>query len=449
MEQVDYILLAGHVLTMDDTMATITDGAVAVKGRTIVAVGSEGEIRARFGASDVIGGRHSVMLPGFVNTHTHAPMVYFRGMADDLPLKEWLEEHIWPAERAWLGREFVRDASELACLEMAKAGVTAFNDMYFFGEAVAESVHTVGIRAVLGAGVLDFPSEVAENADGYLQKAERFIRAFSGDPLVVPCVAPHAPYTCSAETYAKAVRLAERFGVPVHTHLSETRWEVNEVRKRYGKPPVEHLEPTGVLSERLIAAHCVWLEDREVELIARHRVNVSHCVESNLKLASGIAPVAEMLRRGIRVTFGTDGAASNNDLNVMSEMSTAAKLHKAVSGDPTALDARQALLMATRLGAEALFPGSRLGQIREGYVADIVMLNAEKPHLTPIYDIYSLIVYSARASDVDHVMVDGRLVVTGGASVRCVEEETLGKARRWAARIAEDKAARGTGGRRR
>lgn len=445
MEHVDYILRAGHVLTMNDTMETIADGAVAVRGRMIVAIGNNEEIRSRYRAGSMIGGPHSVMLPGFVNTHTHAAMVYFRGLADDLPLKEWLEGHIWPAERVWLGREFVRDASELACLEMTKAGVTAFNDMYFFGEAVAESARAAGIRAVLGAGVVDFPSEVAENADGYLRMAEHFIRAFCGDSLVVPCVAPHAPYTCSPETYAKAARLAERFGVPVHTHLAETRWEVNETMKKYGKTPVAHLAQTGVLNERLIAAHCVWLEDTEVELIARHRVNVSHCIESNLKLASGIAPVPKMLRQGVRVTFGTDGAASNNDLDVMSEMTTAAQVHKAVSGDPTVLDARQALLMATRWGAEALFPGSRLGQLREGYIADIVMLDTEKPHLTPLFDVYSLIVYSARASDVQHVMVDGSLLVSDGRALRCQEQETLRRARMWAGRIAERAAAHGKG----
>lgn len=435
METVDSILLAGYVLTMDDSMKSIVNGAVAVKGERIVAVGPAGEIEEKYEAEHVIADDHAVIMPGLINTHTHAPMVYFRGMADDMPLKEWLENHIWPAERKWLGPEFVRDAAELACLEMVKAGVTTFNDMYFFGEASAESVHKVGMRAVLGAGILDFPSVVAKTTDEYFDRAEHLIRTFKDDPLVVPCIAPHAPYTCGPDIYRRTARLAEHYDVPVHTHLSETKWEVNEIKKRYGKSPVEHLETTGILSKRLLAAHCVWLSDREIEILAHYGVYVSHCLESNLKLASGIAPVIKMLKAGLKVTFGTDGAASNNDLDIMSEMSTAAKLHKAESGDPTALDARTALLMATRWGAEALCLGDKLGILKEGYLADMVMISLDKPHLTPLYDIYSHLVYSASASDVEYVMVNGRLIMDAGRTSICSEEEIIMKARSWAEKI--------------
>jgi 5-methylthioadenosine/S-adenosylhomocysteine deaminase len=435
MENVDYILKAGYMITMEDSPEPVVNGAVAVRGTKIVAAGTEDDIEENYRAMQTVGDKNFLMMPGLINTHTHAPMVYFRGMADDLPLKEWLENHIWPAEAKWLGPEFVRDATELACLEMVKAGVTAYNDMYFFGPASSEAVHKVGMRAVLGAGILDFPSVAAKTTDEYFSKAETFIKDFIGDALVTPCIAPHAPYTCGPEAYTRAVKLSEKYNVPVHTHLSETQWEVDEIQRRYGKSPVEHLESLGVLNEKMIAAHCVWLTEKEIEILARRGVSVSHCLESNLKLASGISPVVKMLSAGVKVTFGTDGAASNNDLDVLREMSTAAKLHKAVSGDPTSLNARMALLMATRWGAEALNMGDRLGRLRKGYLADIVMMNLHKPHLTPLYDVYSHVVYSAKSSDVEHVMINGRLVVHEGTAVSCPEEEIMATARSWAGKI--------------
>ena len=435
MEKVDHILKAGYVLTLEDSSGIIEDGAVAIRGNKIADVGTEEEVEKNYQSKNVIARKNAIIMPGLVNTHTHAPMVYFRGMADDLPLKEWLEKHIWPAEEKWLGPEFVRDASELACLEMLKVGITTYNDMYFFEEASAEAVHALGIRAVLGVGILDFPSVTAKTLDEYFDKAEAFIRQFRDDPLVVPAIAPHAPYTCGPDTYRRAASLAEKYDVRLHTHLSETEWEVQEVKKRYGLSPVKHMSSVGALNDRMLAAHCVWVDDTEIDLLAEHNVSVSHCLESNLKLASGIAPVVRMLDAGVRVAFGTDGAASNNDLDIISEMSTAAKLHKTVAGDPTVLNARQAVLMATRWGAEALGMGDRLGRIREGFIADMIMIDLNRTHLTPLYDIYSHIAYSARASDVGCVMVDGKMVVNEGEPVLCPEDEIIVKANRWASKI--------------
>ena len=435
MEKVDHILKAGYVLTMEDSYEIIEDGAVAVKGNKIADVGTAVEIEKNYRSKNVVADRNAIIMPGLVNTHTHAPMVYFRGMADDLPLKEWLEKHIWPAEEKWLGPEFVRDASELACLEMLKAGITTYSDMYFFEEASAEAVHALGIRAVLGAGILDLPSVAAKTLDEYFDKAETFIQQFRDDPLVVPSIAPHAPYTCGPETYRRAASLAEKYDIRLHTHLSETEWEVQEVKKRYGLSPVKHMASVGALNDRMLAAHCVWVDDTEIDLLAENNVSVSHCLESNLKLASGIAPVVRMLDAGIRVAFGTDGAASNNDLDIISEMSTAAKLHKTVAGDPTALSARQAVLMATRWGAEALGMGDRLGRIRKGFIADIIMIDLNRSHLTPLYDICSHIAYSVRASDVGYVMVDGKMVVNEGEPVLCSGDEIIAKANRWASKI--------------
>lgn len=432
---VDTIVRAAYVLPMDAELTVIRDGAVCVDKGKIVDVGKFDELSLLYDSENIIGGECRVVIPGLINTHTHAAMVYFRGLADDLPLKEWLEDHIWPAESKWLSPEFVSDAVELACLEMVKAGITTYNDMYFFEEAAAVSAKRIGMRAVLGAGILDFPSVSAKTADEYLEKAERFLNDWKGDDLIAPCIAPHAAYTCGPETLKKAKKLAEKYGVLLHMHLSETEWEVGEMLVRYKKRPVEHLEAIGVLEGNVLAVHCVWVEDNEIELLAKRSVGVSHCMESNLKLASGFAPVVTMLMAGIKVSFGTDGAASNNDLNILSEMSTTAKVHKALSNNPTVLDARTALLMATRWGAEVLGLGDITGSIEKGKAADIVVMNLDKPHLTPIYDIYSHIAYSMRASDVETVMIGGNIVVKSEELLTRDEAEIIFRAKSWGGKI--------------
>jgi 5-methylthioadenosine/S-adenosylhomocysteine deaminase len=294
------------------------------------------------------------------------------------------------------------------------------------------------MRAVLGSGVLDFPSRSGSGPDDYIANAVSLIEKWKGDELIVPCVAPHALYTCGPETLKKARKVAEQYDVPVHIHLSETRTEVDEIRKRFRMQPVEYLENLGFLDQRVLAAHCVWLTDEEIEIIARRKVGVSHCVESNLKLASGIAPVVKMLNAGVKVTFGTDGAASNNDLNVLSEMSTAAKLHKAVSGDPTVLNAKTVLCMATRWGGEVLGLGNKIGSLETGKAADMISVTINKPHLTPLYDVYSHIVYAAMASDVDMVMVNGKVLVNSGRLMTADESEILHNARMWGEKIKAD-----------
>jgi 5-methylthioadenosine/S-adenosylhomocysteine deaminase len=435
MQNVDYIIHADYVLPMDEDLTVIRNGAIAVKGSKILKVGSSQEIFKKYSPRTIINGSQKVVFPGLINTHTHAAMVYFRGIADDLPLKEWLEDHIWPAENQWLSPEFISDAIELACLEMLKGGVTTYNDMYFYEDAAGETTKRIGMRAVLGVGLLDFPTKSASTTEEYFANAEAFIKGWKGDNLITPCIAPHALYTCGPETLKRARKVADTYDIPIHIHLSETRWEMEEIRNRYNMMPVGYLENLGILDERVLAAHCVWLTDHEIEILAQKGVGVSHCIESNLKLASGIAPVVRMLKAGVKVTFGTDGAASNNDLNILSEMSTAAKLHKAVSEDPTALDAKTALLMATRWGAEVLGLGKVTGSIEEGKAADLVMADLNKPHLIPIYNIYSHIVYSMRPSDVEMVMVDGKVVVNDGKLITADESEILHKARYWSDKI--------------
>jgi 5-methylthioadenosine/S-adenosylhomocysteine deaminase len=435
MQSVDYIIRADYVLPMDEGLAVIKDGAIAIKDTKILKVGTSQEIIGRYAPRMVINGKHKVVFPGLINTHTHAAMVFFRGIADDLPLKEWLENHIWPLENEWLSPVFISDAVGLACLEMLKGGVTTYNDMYFYEDAAGKATKKIGMRAVLGAGILDFPTKSARTSQECFANAESFIKGWRGDNLITPCIAPHSLYTCGTETLKKARQIADKYDIPIHVHLSETKREVEEVRKKQGMMPVDYLDNLGFLDERVLAVHCVWLTDLEIDILVKRRVGVSHCIESNLKLSAGIAPVTSMLKAGVKVTFGTDGAASNNDLNVLSEMSTAAKIHKAISEDPTALDARTALLMATRWGAEVLGLGNITGSIEEGKAADLVMADLNKPHLMPLYNIYSHIVYSMRPSDVEMVMVDGKVVVNDGKLTTADESEILQKTRHWSEKI--------------
>lgn len=435
MQTADYIIQADYIITMDNDLTVLKNGTLAIVGGKISDIGDYNAVSKKYSSKNIINGKNTAVLPGLINTHTHAAMVYFRGMADDLPLKEWLEEHIWPAEKKWLCNDFVSDATGLACLEMLKAGITTYNDMYFFEDASSKAAKKIGMRAVLGAAIVDFPTVSRNSVDEYLSKAERFINEWQGDDLIVPCIAPHSAYACSPETLKKVKELADKYNVMIHTHLSETRWEVEEIKGKYGLTPVAHLKKIGLLDENIIAAHCVWVDEKDIEAIAKHKVGVSHCIESNLKLSSGIAPVPEMLKTGVKVSLGTDGAASNNDLNILSEMSTAAKVHKAVSNDPTVLDAKKALLMATKCGADTLGLGGITGSLEKGKAADIAIINLNKPHLTPLYDIYSHIVYSARPSDVETVFVNGKLVVDKGMLCTADEEEILSKARQWRGKI--------------
>jgi 5-methylthioadenosine/S-adenosylhomocysteine deaminase len=439
MQKADYIICGDYVLTMDATLETIRDGAVVVKGDAIAAVGKAADLLRIYPEAKVINGRNRVLLPGLINAHSHAAMVYFRGLADDLPLKEWLENHIWPAEARWLTPEFVTDATELACLEMLKAGITTYNDMYLFGENTACATKSLGMRAVIGAGVIDLPTVVATSVDEYLANAEIFINAWKGDDLILPCVAPHSVHTCGPETLKRAKELADRLDVRIHMHLSEASWEVEYIMSRHGRRPVEYLDSIGFLDEKLIAAHCVHLDDAEIELLAKRSVAVSHCVESNLKLASGIAPVPKMITAGVTVALGTDGAASNNDINILSEMSTAAKIHKAIANDATVMDSRTVLLMATRWGAKAIGLADKTGSLEQGKLADLITMRLDKPYAYPLNDIYSHLAYSALASDVDMVMVNGKLLLQNGNHTTADERLIFEKADSWQRKMALNK----------
>ena len=428
----DAIITADFVVTMDETLGVIQNGAVAVRDGLIQDVGPHKKITSAFRPSAIYGGRFRTLIPGLINTHTHAAMTLLRGLADDMPLKSWLEEHIWPAENKWLGEEFVRDGVRLACLEMLLSGTVAFADMYFYDEVAGEAASEMGMRALLCSGIIDMPTKTTSGAEDCLKKAEHLIQRFKGDEMIRSAIGAHSAYSCSPETLTRSAELARENNVMLSIHLSETQWEVREIDKLYSKTPVRHLDSLGLLGDDLLAAHCVWLDPEDIELLSARGVKVSHCIESNLKLSSGIAPVPQMLKAGLSVSLGTDGAASNNDLDLFGEMHTAALVHKGVCGDPTCMDAYTVLKMATVEGAKAF---GLKGTLSPGAPADMVVVSTDSPHMTPTYNICSHLVYSAKASDVETVMVGGKVVVEEGRLISADREDILDNAAKWAGRI--------------
>lgn len=404
----DILLFNGVVLTMDAGMNIFTPGYVGIRGDKIADLGPyTGEAVPALKSIDAEGG---IILPGLINGHTHAAMSLFRGIADDLPLLDWLTKYIFPVEKR-IDSEFVRVGSDLACAEMILSGTTTFCDMYLFANEVALAAKAAGMRCIVGEVLYDFPSPNYGPIENGLKYTEALIKKWLDDPLVSIAVEPHSVFTCSPSLLKGANEIAERYDVPMILHLAETMDEVMEVRDRYGKGPVEHLLSLGLLGPRLIADHCVQIDDKDIKILADAGVKVVHNPESNMKLASGIAPVPAMLDAGITVGLGTDGCASNNNLDLISEMDTAAKLHKVVRMDPTVMKAETVLLMATRLGARALGMEPVTGSLEKGKKADVIVIDINKPHLTPMYNPYSHIVYAAMGSDVVHSMINGRMVM--------------------------------------
>jgi 5-methylthioadenosine/S-adenosylhomocysteine deaminase len=425
------LVTGGTVVTMDSRGTVLVDGAVAVAGDRIVAVGPAAELERSHPDAERIDARGKVVLPGLVNAHTHAPMVLFRGLADDLPLMEWLEDHIFPAEAAHVDEEFVRWGTRLACLEMLRGGTTTFVDMYYFEGVIAEEVDRCGMRAVLGETLIDFPAPDHATWDDAVAATRGFVERWRGHPRITPAVAPHSAYTVSDEHLVAAHRLAAELDVPLLIHLAEDRAEVERVRARSGQTSIALLESLGVLGERMIAAHVVWPTADEIALLARRGVGVAHCPQSNMKIAAGVAPVPALIAAGVAVGLGTDGAGSNNDLDLWQEVDTAAKLHKLTAGDPTVLPARQALAMATIEGARALDLDGEIGSLEVGKRADLVVVAATGLHQRPqdpATNPYSFLVYSTHGADVEAVVVDGRVVVRGGRVLTLDEEEVVARA---------------------
>ena len=408
----DMAIVGGTVVTMDKDRRVIENGAVVLRGEKIVWVGKRSEMPARMRSVQTVDATGKVVIPGLVNTHTHVPMTLFRGMADDMDLQEWLTKFIFPAEAKNVDEAFVRAGTRLGLAEMIKGGTTTYCDMYYFEDAIAGETKKAGMRGVLGETVIDFPAPDNKTWQEGIRYTERFINKWRNDPLITPAIAPHAPYTVSQEHLLEARGVSDRLKAPLVIHLAEANTETDFIQQKHpGQRPIGFVEKIGFFNDRTIAAHVIQANDAELDLLKKHNVGVAHNPQSNMKLAAGTAPVPSMLRKNINVGLGTDGAASNNDLSMWEEMDTAAKLHKLVSGDPKMLSAEQAFAMATIGGARALHMGDRIGSIEEGKLADIAIVGLDEMHQTPLYNIYSHLVYATKASDVRTVIIHGRIVM--------------------------------------
>ncbi|ADI73686.1 amidohydrolase [Methanohalobium evestigatum Z-7303] len=424
----DIIIKNGYILTMDSY--ELTQGVVVIENGTITEVAESTEQDA----DQIIDAKGSVVMPGFVNTHTHTGMTLLRGYADDFPLDEWLKNYIWPVEDR-LTDEDAYIGTKLACLEMIKSGTTSFADMFIHIDKVAQAVKDSGMRAALSYRMIEAGNE--EKGKSELDTNKRFINNWKGEAegRIITMYGPHAPYTCSEGFLSKVKKEANHDRVGIHIHVLETESELNQMKQHYGMCSINLLDRLGFLGPDVLAAHCVWLSDDDIEILRGRGVHVSHNPVSNMKLASGVAPVPGMLDRGVNVSLGTDGCASNNNLDMFEEMKTAALLHKVESLDPTVLPARQVLEMATTSGARAL--GIKSGVLREGYNADVIIVDMNKPHLTPVYDIHSHLVYSASGSDVSTTIVDGRILMQDYEVVCMDEQDVLDRARTAAAGLVE------------
>jgi 5-methylthioadenosine/S-adenosylhomocysteine deaminase len=407
MEPVDTLIDAQWVIPVEPDGAVLAHHSVAIRDGLIVDVLPTNEAHGRYDADRCFDLPRHALIPGLINLHTHAAMTLMRGLADDLALMTWLQDHIWPAEARHVSREFVRDGALLACAEMLRGGITCFNEMYFFPDAAAEAALASGMRAAIGLIAIDLPTAYASDADDYIAKGLAVRDRFNAEPLLSFCMAPHAPYTVSDQAFMRIVMLAEELDLPLHMHVHETADEIAASLAQHKRRPLERLASLGVVGPRLIAVHAVHLDQPEIESLASNGASVAHCPSSNLKLASGMAPVAAMLSAGVNVGLGTDGAASNNRLDLFAEMRTAALLAKAQSGDPQALPAPQALRAATLNAARALGLEARIGSIVPGKSADLCAVDFDAPELMPCYDPVSHLVYAAGRDNVSHVWVAG------------------------------------------
>lgn len=411
MNTVDLLVVNGTLVTMDDKRRVIEDGGVAIKSGRIVAVGARRDILSRYTALQTIDARGKIIIPGLINGHTHIPMTLFRGLADDLDLQDWLTKFIFPAEAKNVSEEFVRAGTRLGLAEMIRGGTTTYCDMYYFEDAIADETAKAGVRGVLGETVIDFPVADNKNFEEAMAYVERFVKKWQGHELITPAIAPHAPYTVSEAHLKEAKAFSDRTGAPIVIHVSETKREVDESIRAKNASPVEYLRRIGFLNERVIAAHVVWPVGNDIDTLERAGVGVVHNPQSNMKLASGVAPVPRMMKEGIRLGLGTDGAASNNDLSMWEEMDTVAKLHKVFTGDPKVISAQQAFEMATIGSARALHMEKEIGSIEVGKRADLVLVGQDALNQLPLYNIYSHLVYSTKTSDVQTVIINGRLVM--------------------------------------
>ena len=428
-DRVDLIISGGTVVTMDATRAIYDDGAVAVKNDTIVAVGQRRNLEAKYLAAQAIDAKGKLVLPGFINGHTHVPMTLFRGLHDDVTLNDWLYKYIFPAEKKNVNEEFVRWGTRLAAAEQIRAGVTTFADMYYFEDAVAEETKAAGMRGVVGETFIDFPAPDNKTEPEMLSYTEKFLKKWQGDPLIHAAVAPHSIYTCSQKTLQDAAALARKYHAPILIHVGEMKKEWDDSQQQHGMSPVQYLDKIGVLGPDVVAAHCIFVDEADRKTLAQRQASCVHNPSSNMMLASGVSPVAELRSAGVAVGLGTDGpAGSNNDLDLMEEMDLAAKLAKITKMDPLAMNAKAVVEMATIEGAKALHMEKEIGSLEPGKKADLILIGLDEPNAVPMYDIYAQLAYALKASDVETVIIGGRVVMRDRKLLTVNEGEAMAKA---------------------
>jgi 5-methylthioadenosine/S-adenosylhomocysteine deaminase len=433
--RVALVVTNGTIVTMDGGSRVIKHGALAVDGSDIVAVGTVDDVDRQFRGAERLDAAGQVVLPGLINTHTHAPMVLFRGLADDLALMEWLTKYIFPAEGKNVSPDFVRAGMRLAALEMIASGTTTFVDMYYFEEEIAKETKAAGLRGILGQTVIQFPVADAKTPADALARAEKFINAYKGDALITPALAPHALYTLDGAILQASRDLSKRLGVPTLIHLAETREEVQTAQARFKGSPTAYLDSLGFLGAGVIAAHGVWVNDADIAVLKARGVGISHNPESNMKLASGAAPVSAYLRSGVAVGLGTDGAASNNDLDMFEAMRTASLLAKLVTSDPRAVGATTSLEMATIGGARAIGMDRQIGSLEPGKRADIIIVGMDRPRQTPMYDPISHLVYVTRGDDVQTTIVHGKILMRNRKVLTLDSAAVIREAQGWAEKV--------------
>lgn len=437
MQKIDHLINAQWIIPVEPANTLLEHHAIAIQKGRILEILPQDKANTKYSATNNDHLDEHVLIPGLINTHTHSPMSLFRGLADDLHLMEWLNQHIWPAEQKWVNEEFVHDGTQLAIAEMLRAGITHFNDMYFFPEVTARVASSCGMRATIGLIVIEFPSAWAENADEYISKGLTLHDKVQHDPLIRTAFAPHAPYTVSDETFNRIRTYADELQdtIPIHIHLHETKDEIEQSITEYGMRPIERLDKLGLLSPSLLAAHMTQLTDNEISLVADNGVQILHCPESNLKLSSGFCPTQKLMNAGINVCLGTDGAASNNDLDILGEMRTAAILGKAVAEDAAAIPADQALRMATLNGAKALGIDNETGSLEPGKAADITAIHLNGIESQPLYHPISQLVYATGRNQVTDVWINGRHLLNQRQLTTLDEHAILEKTRGWREKI--------------
>jgi len=440
MKHIDVLFTNAIVLTMDEEFRIFRPGSVAISGEVIVAVGETRQMELDYTAGTIVDCGGKVLMPGLINAHTHVPMTLLRGLADDLRLDVWLMGYMMPVEREFVSPDFVQLGTSLACAEMIRSGVTTFADMYYFEEDVAKATAAAGMRAVCSQSVMKFPTPDAHSFEESLESSRDFIKRWKGHPLIVPSVAPHAPYTCTAEILKATAQLAAEFDVPLHTHLAETALEVENMRNEHEMPVIPYVKKQGLFEAKVLAAHCVHIDKGEMRTMLHAGAGIAHNPSSNLKLASGVAPVKSMLETGLNVGIGTDGPASNNDLDMFEEIRLAAFLAKGFSNDPTALPAKTILAMATRIGAKALHIGHLTGSLEPGKKADLILVDLSPVHNSPRFDrdvngVYAQIIYASKASDVTDVMINGKFTLRNRQLLTVDEKSILDGAQEYAKKI--------------